>query len=315
MCRVIPWILGCGLFAVGLRAERVAFFPDWFPGAQFAGIYVAVDLGYYRDAGLEVDIVPFAFGMKPAALIDAEPGRCGVGAIEGYILLQSLGRGLDLMALAAQFQESPAGFMSLASSQIVTAADFRGRKIGVHAYGDPLYRWFLKNAGVPETASTLVFVKDDIGQLLRGEVAAMQGYKTEEFVQLRERAGDAARFVSFRDLGFDAYSEVLFTTRPQRIRHADALARFVAATRRGWAQSFLDREAAIAATLARSRPGAKASTVGASLDALRPYVKPAGLAPLAPMDPEKWRRMRTICGEMGFRPSNAPVEEWLVSGW
>jgi len=32
----------------------VTFYADWFPGAQFAGIYVAIDRGYYRDAGLAV---------------------------------------------------------------------------------------------------------------------------------------------------------------------------------------------------------------------------------------------------------------------
>ena len=35
-----------------LCAERVVFRPGWFLGAQFAGILVAQDQGYFSDAGL-----------------------------------------------------------------------------------------------------------------------------------------------------------------------------------------------------------------------------------------------------------------------
>ena len=67
----------------------VTFYADWFPGAQFAGIYVAIDRGYYRDAGLDVTLVPFAYGQNTVAQLDAQPERCSLATGEGFGLLQA----------------------------------------------------------------------------------------------------------------------------------------------------------------------------------------------------------------------------------
>ncbi|MBC7366687.1 MAG: ABC transporter substrate-binding protein [Undibacterium sp.] len=91
----------------------VTYYADWFPGAQFAGVYVAIERGYYRDAGLDVTLVPFAYGQKTTALLDAQPETCGVATSEGYIFLQKRAAGADLKALGAVLQRAPAGFMSL----------------------------------------------------------------------------------------------------------------------------------------------------------------------------------------------------------
>lgn len=293
--------------------DRLTFYFDWFPGAQFAGIYVAADQGYYQEAGLEVTFVPFAFGMNHPSLIEASTDHCAVGAMEGYIFLQQRGKQIDLVALAAQFQESPAGYMSLASNPVHSAVDFRGKRIGVHAYADPLYRLFLTRAGLKEADATMIFVKDDVESLLRGDVQAAQGYAIEEYLQLKRRIGSEARFVSFKDLGFDAYSEVLFTTRLQQERYPEILRRFVAATRQGWAEAFRAPDRAAAAVLRRI-PTEKAMTQAAirsSLRALEPYVTPKGVAPLPPMNPQKWDEMQEACREMGFITQPVPARNWI----
>lgn len=303
------------LFSGGqrLQAQPVTFYADWFPGAQFAGIYLAIDRGYYRDAGLEVTLVPFAYGMKHPELIDQFPERCALGSMEGYIFLQNRGRGVDLIALAAQIQESPAGFMSLAKTPVLSAKDFRGKRIGVHAFADPLYRYFVARAGLKESDAEMVFVKDDVASLIRGDVQAAQGYATEEFIRLRERSSEGVHFVSFKTLGFDAYSEVLFTTRSQQTRHAETLKRFVEVTRRGWIEAFKEPSAAIGSVLSRCDPASNttAASVKASLDALRSYVMPGGALPMRAMEVEKWQNMQRACLEMGFLPAIEPVAPWL----
>jgi ABC-type nitrate/sulfonate/bicarbonate transport system substrate-binding protein len=239
--------------APAAAAEKVVFHADWFTGPQFAGLYVAEDRGFFRAAGLEVEFVPFKFGLKPTAGIAAS-STCALGAIEGYIFLQQRAAGSDVHALAAMLQESPAGFMSLPPAGIASARDFAGKRIGVHAYADPLYHWFLRRTGVPESAVTLVPAGNDLGLLTKGDVQALQGYATEEFVRLRQLTGGQARFLPFRELGFDSYSEILYTTAPQLERHRAAIDAFVAAARRGWAQAFAHPDDALASLRARLGP-------------------------------------------------------------
>ena len=309
--------LAClALSVAGLRpsaaAEKVVFHADWFAGPQFAGLYVAADQGFFRAAGLEVEFVPFKFGLKPTAAITAADG-CALGAIEGYIFLQQRAAGGDLRALAAMLQESPAGFMSLPAAGITSARDFTGKRIGVHAFADPLYHWFLRRASVPESAVTLVPVGNDLGLLTRGDVAALQGYATEEFVRLQQTTGGRARFLSFRELGFDSYSEILYTTAPQLERHRPAIGAFVAAVQRGWTHALAHPDDALTALRARLGSDFDEAYDRAALAALTPYLA-AGGPSLAPMLPQKWRAMEAACVEMGFLARAEPVENFLPPG-
>lgn len=312
-------LLTAFLAALALRAAAapalapVTFYPDWFPGAQFAGIYVAIDRGYYRDAGLDVTLVPFGYGQQMTALLDAKPEICRVATGEGYIFLQKRAAGADLKALGAVLQRAPAGFMSLRASGITSARDFAGKTIGVHKFADPLYRWFLRSAAVAASDAKMLFVGDDLDALTRGELGAMQGFATEEFVRLRRLVGDDARFLSFADLGFDSYSQLIYTTAPQVARHAATLRRFVAATRRGWITALADPETALAATRSRLDPAAyDAEFQRACLSALRDYVAPDGQTPLAPLDAAKLARLIATCVDIGFFATSEPVSGFLV---
>ncbi len=293
----------------------LTFYPDWFPSAQFAGIYVAADRGFYRDAGLDFALQPFALGRKITEQMDADPNRAAVGTMEGYIFLQARARGADLVAFTAVLRESPAGFMSLRDRGIASARDFVGKRIGVHKYADPLYRWFLQRAGVPESAATMVFVGDDLDLLVDGKVDAMQGYAVDEGVRLQRRVGAAARFLSFRALGFDAYSQVVYATASETRRHERLIQAFIEATRRGWRYALAHPDAAVDRVMTRLKPGADRSLQRAMLEALRSYVAPRGEVPLGPMDVDKWMRMQLACVEMGLLPrAERPVDFLFLPG-
>jgi ABC-type nitrate/sulfonate/bicarbonate transport system substrate-binding protein len=282
-------------------SEPLTYYQDWFPGPQFAGLYVALDRGFYREEGVELAVHPFAFGQNVPALMDADVSRAAIGTLEGYILLQKRARGADLVVLNAVLRESPAGYMMLPGKSAASALDFRGKRIGVHKYGDPLYRLFLRRAGMEPSAATMVFVDDDLGRLERGEVDFMQGYAIEELVKLR-RARPGAGFLSFRELGFDAYSQVIFSTRGQLGSHPGALRAFIEGTRRGWAYALAHPDAAVDAVMPRMAVGTERALVREMFLATGPFVASAGAPPLGPVEASKWSSMSAACVEMGLLP-------------
>lgn len=309
------FLLIAALLATCARAEElqpVQFNPGWFPSAQFAGVFVAIDTGLMREAGLEVSEGTFAYGQNSTANLQKDPATPTLGTIEGYILLQKLDRGDDLVALAPMLRESPAGVMSLASSNIRSAADFAHQPVGVHAYADALFTWFAHHAGLSDDEINFVRVEDDIADLLSGTVVAMQGYASEEYVRLQARAAPReTRFLSFADLGFRSYSEILYTTRAQWVSHPDALKRFVAAVRAGWQRAYAEPELAVAA-VARRRGDADPKHIAAALTALRPYVLGEADAPLPAMDVARWQELQAIASEIGLikNPPTDPAT-WL----
>jgi len=291
--------------------EKVVLHAGWYPSAQLAGIFVALDRGFYRDAGLDVQIEPFAFGLNSPARIDADPSICALGTIEGYVFLQKRNAGVDLQALAAMLQESPAGFMSLASTHIKSARDFAGHRVGMHHYAEPIYAWFVQRAGLAPDAASMTVVQDDVTLLTRGELDVMQGYATEEFVRLQALCGNRAEFMSFASLGFPSYSEILYTTATQVDRHATALHTFLAATRRGWAEAFAHPEQTVDILAHHLGTNADPAHLARALTALQPYVCPGGQPAMAPMTAEKWRTLQEAGTGIGLVHGTEPVEKFL----
>ena len=293
------------------RAERVVFHFDWFAGAQFAGIYAAEAQSFYREAGLTIESRPFAFGLKPIedmAAVDV----CSIGAIEGYIFVQKRAQGNDIRAAAAMLQESPAGYMMLATTDIHGVTDFPGHRIGVHTFADPLFRWFMRRRNLDPQDADMRFTGDDVTQLTTGQLDAMQGYATEEYVQLRARAPGDTRFLSFAELGFPSYSEVLYTTANQAERHPATIRAFVEATRRGWTYVFEHLNEATALVAAHVGEQADLAHIRASLGALQTFVRPDGQEPLAPMTSQKWDAMQAACLEMGLIKNAEPATQFLL---
>lgn len=280
--------------------ETLLFYPDWFPGVQFAGVYVARDRGFYDQANLAVQIETFSFGKDVPAQLDQNADVAALGTMEGYIFLQKRAAGDDLVALTAVLRESPAGLISLAAAPVEDATDFIGKTIGVHHFAAPIVRWFARKAGVVDDDWHLTFVDNDLDRLARDEVEAMQGYATEELVEARAKFGDDVRFVSFRELGFDAYSQIVFTTRAQYDKHRAVFARFVDATRAGWNAALENRWGAVAAVLARLPTGSDSLVQKGMLDALEAFVAPKGATPLGPLDPFKLEKMQEACVGMGL---------------
>ena len=288
------------LAAVAAGGEPFKFYSDWFPSAQFAGIYVAIDRGLYAEAGLDVEIVPFKFGSDPIAAMQKEPQVASLGTMEGYIFLQRRAKKLEVRALTAVLRQSPAGFMSLDSEHVRSATDFIGKKVGIHAYADPLYEWFLHKAGVPEEAAPFQFVENDLSLLTSGKLDIMQGYAIDEFIHFKRMVGEHASFISFHELGFDTYAQIVFGTSDNLKDHEGADQAFVRATREGWAYALLHPQEAAESVAKRSKENVELSVQVAMVEALRDYVSPRGQEPLQPLSAGKWERMEHACVEMGF---------------
>ena len=59
-----------------LGTVRFAF--DWTPNTNHTGLYAAQELGYFADAGVDVEFLPYN-GSYPDTLVDAGAAECGIG--------------------------------------------------------------------------------------------------------------------------------------------------------------------------------------------------------------------------------------------
>jgi ABC-type nitrate/sulfonate/bicarbonate transport system substrate-binding protein len=131
-------LLVVGLLAGGCtnqeteQLESVTLLLDWTPNTNFSGIYAAIDRGYYREEGLEVELV-----QAPGSVIQmVGANRAEFGfSFQEEVTFARLAE-IPVVSIAAVIQHNSSGFIALKESGITSPADFEGKSYG--GWGSPV---------------------------------------------------------------------------------------------------------------------------------------------------------------------------------
>ena len=199
--------------------------------AQCAGLLLAEQKGWYRQADLDVTIQSSQAGIDGAKRVAS--GDNLVGSIESGLFLSARAEGLRIVAVGTMFQASPLCLISFRKTGIAAPRDLVGRHVVVHADGHEALSTVLAKAGI--AAGSLRIDEEDYGNeaLLSGRYDAQQGYTVDEFVALKAQGLDVVA-LPLRDYGHIAYSQVYFVSEAFLANHRAELVRFISVSNRGW---------------------------------------------------------------------------------
>ncbi|MHB9096133.1 MAG: ABC transporter substrate-binding protein, partial [Eubacteriales bacterium] len=120
--------------------KKVAVMLDWTPNTNHTGLYVAKDKGFYKEQGLDVEIVQPGPGTTADQLVASGKADFGVSYQEGVTLARA--SGIPLVSIAAVIQHNTSAFASLKEANIRSVKDFEGKRYG--GWGSPIEEAVLK---------------------------------------------------------------------------------------------------------------------------------------------------------------------------
>ena len=109
--------------------EKVTVVLDWTPNTNHTGLYTALENGYYKDQGLDVEIVQPPEGGA-ASLVASGKADFGISYQEEVTYAKTSGDPLPIKAIAAVIQHNSSGFASPKDKNIKTPKDFEGKIYG-----------------------------------------------------------------------------------------------------------------------------------------------------------------------------------------
>jgi NitT/TauT family transport system substrate-binding protein len=231
----------------GSALTKVRFVLQWVPQAQFAGYFAAQDQGYFKDAGLDVTIIPGGPDINPMQVVAA--GGADIGTTWVPKMLASREGGTDLVDIAQIFQRSGTLEISFKSKGINSIADLRGKKVGTWLGGNEpeLYADLTKNGIDPTNPADVTIVKQpfDMSQLLTGQTDAAEAMIYNEYAQVLEANNPATgklyqpsdlNVINFNNDGTGMLQDMVFASAKWLATgtNAQTAEKFLEATFRGW---------------------------------------------------------------------------------
>ena len=296
LSRLVTVLLLWGAPGTAQALEKVSLQLKWLHQFQFAGYYVALEKGFYRDAGLDVEIRQGGPGID--ATVDVGTGKADFGVCMTGVLLPQPGLA-KVTVLGVIFQHSAANILVPSRARINSLPELTGHRL-MDASGSDDLAAMLKQQGVDYAALPRVEHTGNPLDLVAGKADAMVSYVTNEpFVF--EHNGIPYRSFTPRTFGFDFYGDNLCTTEALLRRKPDMVQAFLAASLKGWEQALVDKQDTVDLIL-RQYPVIK-SREALMFEAVRTeaLIQP-GLIKLGSQTVERWNAIARIYQDLGLLP-------------
>jgi putative hydroxymethylpyrimidine transport system substrate-binding protein len=298
----------------GARPEQLELALDFYVNPDHAGIYTALERGYFEDAGLEVE--PRVPSDPAAPIKQVAAGEVDLAISYEPEVLLARDQGLDVVAVGALVAEPLTSLIWIEESGLQSVRDLAGRIVATAGipYQDAFLDAIAVEAGVPAGEIERV----DVGlnllpAVLSGRADAMLGgFENVEGVDLRLR-GEDPTVIGVEELGVPTYDELVLVAQGERLAEdPEPIRLFIAVLERGTEAAARDPEAATEAVLAAGE-GLDARLTAAEVEATLPLLRRSRDAPFGQMKAEQWERFGGFLYDEGLLSERPNISEALTN--
>ena len=227
--------------------QKVVFALNWFPVGDHAAYWVALEKGYYRRRGLDVDMQNSKGSGDSIAKVDS--GRADMGLADSAVVIAASARGAKVKVVGMVFDKSPMNVWSRRDAAITKPKDLEGKTVAAPP-GDgqrQMFPAFARVNGIDASKVTWVNVEPaaKVPALAEKRVDAVADYTTGlPFYEKAVGKGNAV-MMPWADHGLDMYSMSIIASEKTMKERAPMLRAFLEASYLGWRDVMADPRSAL----------------------------------------------------------------------
>jgi ABC-type nitrate/sulfonate/bicarbonate transport system substrate-binding protein len=247
--------------------DTVSLALDWTPNTDHTGFYVALAKGWYRDAAIDLKVLPYGT-IAPETLMGSGQADCGISFQDA--LTFAVASGVKITSVMAILQHDASAIAVLADSGITRPRQLDGRTYAGFGYPNevPTLKTVIKADGGTGDFKVVTADSTAYEALYSHKADFTIPFTAWEGVEAKDRGIDL-RYFQFTDYGFpDFYQVVLACSNDWLAAHPDVARRFVGATVQGFAYAASNPDDAAAILIAQN-PGVFDANKRLPLDSAR----------------------------------------------
>jgi NitT/TauT family transport system substrate-binding protein len=246
-----------------LAADDVTLQLKWVTQAQFAGYYVALENGYYKDENLNVTIKPGGPDVAPVQVLMGGGADVMIDWMPSALAARE--QGAPVVNIAQPFKSSGMMLTCRKDSGISSPSDFPGKTLGVWFFGNeyPFLSWMSSLGIGTDGGSGVTVLKQgfNVDPILQGQAECVSTMTYNEYWQIIDAGLTADDLVTFKyeDQGVATLEDGLYVIedRLNDPKFVDEMTRFVRASMKGWKWAESNPEKAAMIVLEYDETGAQ----------------------------------------------------------
>ncbi len=296
----------CPLFAYSQNSnlEKVALQLMWKHQFQFAGYYAAVEKGFYRQAGLDVNIVEAGTADTVDEVIS---GKADFGTCNSDLILYR-NAGKPVVVLAVIFQHSPNVLLAGKDAGINNIHDISGKRVMIEPHSAQLFA-LMKHEGISTDSIKILPHSYDTKDMIAKKVDAMSAYSTDEPFPLQQAGFDFLEFTPLSG-GIDFYGDCFFTSEENIKKNPARVKAFREASLLGWKYAMKNHDEMVDIIFNKYSNRHSKPHLSFEAQKMMPLVQPV-LIEMGYMNPGRWRHIADTYAEMGMLKPGFPLKRFI----
>ncbi|MFC8045829.1 ABC transporter substrate-binding protein [Nocardia sp. NPDC057353] len=239
----------------GDQGQTIRFALDWTPNTNHTGLYVALQRGWFADAGLDVEVLPYN-NTSVGTVIDAGNAEFGISTQRQSTFARASGAH-TVSVLAPLRHWATAIGVRADRADITSPRDLDGKTYA--GFGEPgeaeVLQQVIRNDGGTGEFTSVTLGTSAYEAVYSGQADFTVSYLAWEGIEAEHR-GTPMKYLRYTDYGFpDSYAIVIDGNQDWLTANPERAAKFVQALQRGY-QSAADDPEAAARDLIAANPGA-----------------------------------------------------------
>jgi NitT/TauT family transport system substrate-binding protein len=254
MLRLLAAVAAIAIFTAPARAQTLEKFPfrlNWTLYGEHAGFFVALDKGFYKEEGLDVEIAEGSGSTTVAQLVANMTSP--VAYVDAATMMRGVGAGMPIKAIGVTLQQSPMSFIYRADAPRPTKIEeIKGSRIAITA-GDAslaIFTAFMGKIGMKLEDVNLITVANPQSKeqaVLNKQADALLGYFMDQGPRMQLQTGVKMGWTRLYDMaGVSTLSSAIIANNDwlKDGKNQAQLRRFLRASQRGWQYTFDNRDEA-----------------------------------------------------------------------
>ena len=304
-------------FAQAPAAQKLTVRFTWKLKGEYAPLFVALDKGYYKAEGLDIDLAEGSGAQTVFKLLASGAEKIGYGP--AIAVAQAVSKGLPIKVISVYQTKTPMGVISFPDVALKSPKDLEGKKLAIsvgETFGDMLKPFTATNGvDIDKIKKVQMDSSARTAQFLNRNIDVMSVYLSNELPQLEKRTGVAFNVLKVSDFGMNLLGASLIVGNDFAEKEPETLRKLLRATAKGYRDAMADPKAA-AAIMAKymkvpEQPDVLARQVEATVVSTNaPEGKPIGW-----QSEESWKSNLQLLKDTGAIEEIKPLADYYTNAF